>query len=164
MTKEIKLSFIGEHLHHSYVYLHGTSIKVVNNLAGQQLLAFPTRMQVIFLEILINPSMIHCNYDNNIISGSSFIVDPPNHDIFVFVTYPLIACLHMQKISHDDEKKRRWFKLYENWLRIAQSRHFQLYENWLRNIEESIGSLWKMKWFLAPHICFISHSYLCPSR
>ena len=91
MTKEIKLSFIGEHLHHSYVYLHGTSIKVVNNLAGQQLLAFPTRMQVIFLEILINPSMIHCNYDNNIISGSSFIVDPPNHDIFVFITYPLVV-------------------------------------------------------------------------
>ena len=74
----------------------------------------------------------------------------------------IVDYLHTQKNQSWWPKERR-FKLYDNWLRISQSRHFQLYENWLRNIEGSIWSLRKMKWFLVPYIMlfsFLSHSIL----
>ena len=32
MAKEINISFLGEHLDHTYVYLHDTSINVMNKV------------------------------------------------------------------------------------------------------------------------------------
>ena len=57
MAKEINLSLIVKHLDHTYVYLHDTSINVMNKviqadpmiLASQELLAFQWRMQITFL-------------------------------------------------------------------------------------------------------------------